>query len=187
MPSKLILTCLGLFCAQAAYADTDAISQLSYELAQDLMADAGVRAAIETGNAAHGGLSEYELIALDRVWRHETGESDRPTIETVVAGPGAERLHAMMERGGGALTEIIIMDNRGMNAAVSNVTSDFWQGDEEKFLLTFGESPDALHVEDLEFDESTGRFQLQVSRTLVDPITGLPVGAVTFGFDAAVL
>ncbi|SFG14237.1 hypothetical protein SAMN04488020_101295 [Palleronia marisminoris] len=187
MTFKPLLTCLGLLCAQAAHADTDAISQLSHDLAQDLMADAGVRIAIEAGNAAHGELSEYELIALDRMWRREVGEDDQPTIEAVISGPGTERLRAMMERGGGALTEIIVMDKRGMNAAVSSVTSDFWQGDEDKFLRTFSQSPDALHIEDLELDESTGRFQIQVSRTLVDPVTGTSVGAVTFGFDAAVL
>lgn len=187
MTLKPFLTCLALVGAQSAYADTDVISQLSHDLAQDLMADAGIRSAIEIGNEAHGEMADHELIALDRAWRREIGDTEQPTIDGIIEGPGSERLGAMIERGGGALTEIIVMDKRGMNAAVSSATSDFWQGDEEKFQQSFGEGPDGLHVEDLEVDESTGQFQIQVSRTLVDPATGTPVGAVTFGFDAAIL
>ena len=187
MTLKPLLTCLGLLAAHAAHADTDIVSLLSEDLARDLIADAGVIAALEASNTAHDGLFEAELIALDDVWRREVDLSRQPTISEVTDRPGSQRLRDMVERGGGSVTEIIVMDKYGMNAAVSGVTSDYWQGDEAKFQLTFPNGADAIHVGDLELDESTGLFQVQVSRTLSDPETGVPVGAVTFGFDASIL
>ncbi|MFD2854813.1 hypothetical protein ACFSZS_08595 [Seohaeicola zhoushanensis] len=75
------------------------------------------------------------------------------------------------------------MDNRGMNVAVSDVTSDFWQGDEAKFQQTFPRGPAALHVSEVELDESSQIYQAQVSFTVTDA-QGAPVGAVTIGLNA---
>lgn len=33
--------------------------------------------------------------------------------------------------------EIFVMDNQGANVAMSDKTSDYWQGDEDKFVRSF--------------------------------------------------
>ncbi len=40
------------------------------------------------------------------------------------------------------MTEVFVMDARGLNVAASDVTSDYWQGDEEKFSETFPKGPE---------------------------------------------
>ena len=44
--------------------------------------------------------------------------------------------------------------------------------------------PDAVHVSEVEFDESSQTYQMQVSMSVTDPASGAVIGAVTFGLDA---
>ena len=76
------------------------------------------------------------------------------------------------------------MDAQGLNVAASDMTSDYWQGDEAKHSETYGAGPDGFHISEIEFDDSTQRYQAQVSFTLIDPATGSAIGAVTVGVDA---
>jgi hypothetical protein len=52
---------------------------------------------------------------------------------------------------------------------------------------TYGIGPDAVHFSEVELDESTQRYQAQISLTIVDPATGEPIGAMTVGVDAEAL
>ena len=70
-----------------------------------------------------------------------------------------------------------------MNVAISDRTSDYFQGDEAKWQETFLKGPDAVHVSELEFDESTQKVQTQVSLSVTDPETGEVIGAVTLGIS----
>ncbi|MEM9268058.1 MAG: hypothetical protein AAGA78_03855, partial [Pseudomonadota bacterium] len=85
------------------------------------------------------------------------------------------------------VTEVFVMDNKGLNVGQSEITSDLWQGDEAKWQETFGEVQGTMHVSDVEFDESTGFYQTQVSMPALDPVTGEALGAITFGVNIAPL
>ena len=75
------------------------------------------------------------------------------------------------------------MDDRGLNAGQSDVTSDYWQGDEAKWQKTFKAGADAVFVDVVEKDESTQQLQVQVSVSIKDPETGKVIGAVTLGIN----
>ncbi len=79
------------------------------------------------------------------------------------------------------------MDARGLNVAASDVTSDCRQGDEAKHAETFVLGPGSVHMSEIELDESTQRYQGQISFTMVDPSSGQAVGAITVGVDADAL
>ena len=83
----------------------------------------------------------------------------------------------------GVITELILMDRYGLNVAISDPTSDYYQGDEAKYQETYLIGPGAVHISDIEFDESTQQWQTQVSKTVVDPETGEAIGAITFGIN----
>ena len=144
-------------------------------------------AAIEANNALTGGLSQAEIDALDQQWRAEVGSSNTPTITPVLEGEVAAHLREIVERSGHAVTEIILMDAQGLNVAVSAVTSDMWQGDEAKHQETYGVGAGAVHISDVEFDESTQTYQGQISVAISDPATGDVVGAITFGVNVDAL
>lgn len=146
--------------------------------------DPALIAAITSQNAMTRGYDQAQIDALDQAWRAEVGQADSPTITPVLTSDASEMLRERVATYGGRITEIFVMDAVGLNVAASDITSDFWQGDEDKFSQTFGQGPDALHISEIEFDDSTQRYQGQVSFTLVDPETGQPVGAMTVGVDA---
>lgn len=143
--------------------------------------------AVMAQNSTTAGLSEDEIIALDNDWRGQVGTADAALVDLVLTNATADFLRQQVDASGGAITEIILMDAQGLNVAVSHVTSDYWQGDEAKHQETYGIGADAVHFSEIELDESSQRYQGQISVTLVDPATGEPIGAVTIGVDAEAL
>lgn len=77
------------------------------------------------------------------------------------------------------MTAVFAVDNRGLNVAQSVESSDYWQGDEAKWQKTFGNGSGDIHISEVEFDESTGSYQSQVSMPISDPSTGELIGAIT--------
>lgn len=140
--------------------------------------------AITAQNARTATYDQARIDELDRAWRAEVGAANAPTIAPVISNTAADFLREQVAASGGLITEIFIMDAQGLNVAATDVTSDYWQGDEEKFTETHGVGAGALHVADVELDESTQRYQSQLSATIIDPATGQPIGAITVGVDA---
>lgn len=143
--------------------------------------------AIVAQNAETAGLGADAIDELDQAWRAEVGGADTPTITPVLQNPAAEFLRARVEESQGVITEAFAMDAVGLNVAASDVTSDYWQGDEAKFSQTYGHGADAVHLGDVEFDESSQTYQGQVSVPVVDRETGEVVGALTVGLNAEAL
>jgi hypothetical protein len=58
---------------------------------------------------------------------------------------------------------VFLTDNKGANVAAYPPTSDYWQGDEEKFTLSFNDGDGQVFIGPLEFDDSTKKTQVQIS------------------------
>jgi hypothetical protein len=144
-------------------------------------------AAILRRNAEHAGIDRTRLRELDSAWQAEIGAAETPTISPVIEGPTADFLRARVEAAGGLITEVVVMDAQGLNVAASAVTSHMWQGDEALFTETFGVGADAVHLGEVEFDESMQTYRAQISLTIVDPATGAPIGAITVSVDVEAL
>lgn len=147
------------------------------------MADAVVVDAIKAQNAEHAGLSDADIDALDKQWRAEVEAGSRPMIDEVLGRALSSYLASVREGSGGFVTEVFVMDNRGLNVGQSDVTSDYWQGDEAKWQETFLKGPGTIFVDEVEEDESTQMLQSQVSMSIVDPATNEVIGAVTVGVN----
>ena len=147
--------------------------------------DSVVIDAVKAQNAAHAGLTQADIDTKDLQWRAETKASASPMIDTVLGNPLSQYLSGVKDKAQGTYTEIFVMDNKGLNVGQSDVTTDLWQGDEAKFTQSFGVGPDAVHLSEVEYDESTQTYQVQISITLAE--AGLPIGAVTVGLDAEAL
>ena len=147
------------------------------------ISDPFVIKAIKRQNAKHAGISQNDIIAMDKKWRAETRATKRPMIKSVLANDLSQFLIEASKQQGGVVTEIFIMDNRGLNVGQSAVTSDFWQGDEAKWKKTYLVGPDAMLIDEVELDESTQTFQSQLSMSITDPASGKVIGAITIGLD----
>ncbi|MBY5973208.1 hypothetical protein KUV28_12675 [Ferrimonas balearica] len=149
--------------------------------------DATVIDAIRAQNAEHPDITQAEIDALDAQWQAEVGSGDQPLVDAVLNNPASAYLSAQMADSVGAITEIFLMDAHGLNVAATGPTSDYWQGDEAKFQETYLVGPGAVHVGDVELDESTQSYQGQVSISVLDPDSKEVIGAVTVGLNAELL
>ena len=145
-----------------------------------------VIAAIEAQNATTSAYDDAKINELDSQWRAEVGAGAKPLIDATLANDASKYLAQVQADSAGAFTEIFVMDAKGLNVAQSTVTSDYWQGDEDKFTQSFGAGAAAVHLGEIEQDESTQTFQSQVSITIVDA-AGNPIGAITVGVDLSTL
>ncbi|MDO9640415.1 MAG: PDC sensor domain-containing protein [Pseudotabrizicola sp.] len=140
--------------------------------------------AVQAQNQRHATITQSEIDALDATWMAELGKSLQPTISGVLNTDASKLLRDQVTEAGGQITEVFVMDAVGLNVAASDATSDYWQGDEAKFQQTFPKGPDAIHISDVEFDESSQVFQVQISFPLTDPVDGRVIGAVTVALNA---
>lgn len=143
--------------------------------------------AVRQQNQTTSSYSQSQINALDTAWRQEVGRPDRPTIDPVLNNATSDFLRARVAESGGVMTEAFVMDGVGLNVATSSTTSDYWQGDEAKHSETYGTGGAAVHIGNIEYDDSTQSYQGQVSVTLVDPASGAVIGAVTVGLNAEML
>jgi hypothetical protein len=146
-------------------------------------ADPMIIAAVLQSNRANAAVSPNDILVLDAQWQAEVGK-ESALIKGVHENAVSSYLRERVAAADGTVTEVIIMDAQGLNVAISDVTSDYWQGDEAKYQETFAKGPTATHLSEIELDESTQVYQAQVSYTLTDPATGLAIGAVTVGLNA---
>lgn len=188
---KILLIALSLsmlpVVAFAASHEKDATRKLADSQVKAWTANAAVIDAIRAQNSKHAGLTQAEIDALDKQWRAETGASGGPLMDGVLAAPLSKYLAGVKKEGAGLFTEIFVMDNRGLNVGQSDPTSDYWQGDEAKWKKTFLAGPDAVFVDDVEFDESTQSYQSQLSMAISDPDTGEVIGSITVGVNVELL
>lgn len=160
------------------------LGELARTQLQEIARSPVVIDAVRAQNLVTSSYSETMITSLDREWAEETdGDYGRPLIDATLAREVSRYLSKIQEGSEGLFTEIILMDASGLNVGISRVTSDYWQGDEDKWKMTFLVGPESLHIGPLEEDLSTRTVQSQVSLPVVDPDTGKVIGALTFGID----
>ena len=147
-------------------------------------ADPRLAEAVVTQNAVTSGYTQADIDRLDQTWMSEVGSADSEIIRSVLDNPASALLREWVDSSDGAITEAFVFDALGLNVASSAVTSDYWQGDEAKYSETFPKGPEAVHISEVEFYESSQAYQVQVSVPIVDPASGAVVGAMTVGLNA---
>ena len=169
--------------AIAADSHVEPMTEFANNSARAWIADPMVIAAVKAQNEKHASLSQDQIDSLDKKWRAETKSSKRPMVNRVLATELSRKLLGIKNEAQGLVTELFVMDNKGLNVGQSDVTSDYWQGDEDKWQKTYLVGPDAIFVDEIEMDESTQTFQSQLSLPIVDPENGTVIGAVTVGVN----
>ncbi|GHD54523.1 hypothetical protein GCM10017083_32150 [Thalassobaculum fulvum] len=173
----------ALTTAAAANDFAPQITKLMNEQIKPWLSDPAVVDAVKAQNAKTSGLSDADIDKLDKQWRAEAKAGGGPLVNEVMGNALSAFLKGKKDGSGGVYSEIFVMDAKGLNVGASDVTSDYMQGDEGKWQKTYPVGPDAMFIDDVEFDESSKTFQSQVSGTVVDPATGQPIGAITVGIN----
>lgn len=134
---------------------------------------------VTAANKTHEGVQQAEIDKLDAAWKSEAKSDDEPLIAELLSSPLSTYLLYLQAKSAGLFTEIFIMDKFGLNVGQSSVTSDYWQGDEAKYQKTFLVSPDAVFIDDAEYNDETKTWRAQVNLTIVDPDSKQAIGAAT--------
>ncbi|MFS2180124.1 hypothetical protein ACCC98_29930 [Rhizobium pisi] len=189
--TALLLTCtasalpMGVSMAQ----DAAQLAPIADYVKSDIkpwLNDPAIIDALRAQDATNANLSAGDIDALDKKWRAEVDGSDHSMIDGVLGNALSKFLQDKKTASGGKITEIFVMDAKGLNVGQSDVTSDYWQGDEAKFQKSFGAGKDAVFVDEIEKDESTQTLQSQASVTISDD-KGTPIGAITIGVNVDAL
>ena len=118
-----------------------------------------------------------EIQAIDKTW---TGaESELPIQKEKLTNATAEAIRGLGKTLP-ALREVFAMDDQGANVGQNNLTSDYWQGDEDKWKKSFADRKGGVDVGKPKFDKSANATLQQVSLPVIDA-DGSVVGAITFG------
>lgn len=151
------------------------VKDLSVKLS-DYGNDPVIVAAVKAANAEDK--TPEQIKAMDEKWQGEAGIADY--MQSMMDSECGKHLEEI-KSGAGYLTEIFVMDKQGANVCMSDKTSDYWQGDEDKFTKSFADGKGAVHIGDVKFDESSQAYTTQVSVPVKDG--GATIGAITFGVD----
>lgn len=134
-------------------------------------------------NELHAHLTSFDIETMDANWKTEFSGTNRPLIDSIMNSPLSKFLKQKQTESGGVITEIFVIDAKGLSIGESEVSSDYWQGDELKWQKTYLVGSGVLFVDRPEKDESTQMLQSQASMTISDPKTGQPIGAITVGIN----
>jgi hypothetical protein len=124
------------------------------------------------------GKSLAQIQEMDKKWKATPGIVDY--MQALMDSECGQHLRKVQESTS-YYAEIFVMDNLGANVAMTDKTSDYWQGDEAKFKKSFDGGKGAVHISDVEFDDSTQAYLVQVSVPVKDGDS--VIGAITFGID----
>ncbi len=130
--------------------------------------------AVRQQNAS--GLTPDEIARRDKAWRATKGVTPfKLSLQTSAAG---RFLKAQIQRST-SFNEAFLTDNQGANVAAFPATSDYWQGDEDKWSNSFNGGGGQIFVGALEPDESTNTVAAQVSAPVLD--RGKTIGVLVVG------
>lgn len=133
-------------------------------------------AAVKEQNAK--GFTLEKIQKRDKEWMANSGLDD--DMKAMMKSAAALELRKL-EMTKPYFLESFLMDRLGANVAMTDKTSDYWQGDEPKFVNSYKNGAGGVDVGKSQYDESAKAYLIQVSVPVVDG--GKAIGAITVGIN----
>jgi hypothetical protein len=170
---------MGLVFVNAVFAGEKAPQKI-IDLANTTLAQLGsdplIVQAVQAENKK--GKSLDQIQTMDKKWQTDAGITDY--MKAMMDSELGKHLRTI-QSSKPYYAEIFVMDNQGANVSMTDKTSDYWQGDEAKFKNSFNNGQGAVFVDEVEFDDSTQTYLVQVSVPVKDGTS--VIGTITFGID----
>ncbi len=155
-------------------AELEELLRVKIRAVKRLAADTLIIDAVKEQNAKNVSLNEIKRI--DNTWR--STKELTPFKKSLQINRAGKRLKRAVRRNP-TYGEAFLTDNQGANVAAYPATSDYWQGDEEKFTASFNNGEGQIFIGPVEFDESSNTHAAQVSVPVVDG--GKAIGVLIVG------
>ena len=182
MKKALILIFVGMFMIVGAgnVCAGEKAQQKVVDLANSTLVGHGmdpvIVEAVKAENAK--GKSLAQIKDMDDKWKAHAGIADY--MKAIMDSECGKHIRSI-QNSAPYYAEIFVMDNQGANVAMTDKTSDYWQGDEAKFKKSYNGGSGSVFVDEVEFDDSSQAYLVQVSVPVKDG--GKVIGAITFGID----
>jgi hypothetical protein len=131
--------------------------------------------AINAQNAR--GMTLDEIRKIDAEW--STAEDELDIHKQMMTGTCANQVKSLAAKLG-TIGEAFVMDNQGANVCQNELTSDYWQGDEDKWKNSFNNGAGGIDIGTEKLDRSSNMVLQQVSLPVVDK-SGKVIGAICYG------
>ncbi len=110
----------------------------------------------------------------DTLWMAGKNEA---LVKHVTTGPCADRLRELATKAG--FGESFVMDDQGALVCATGRTSDYWQGDEAKWIRSFDGGKGATFIDRPRYDDSSHMYLAQISVPIIEH--GKAIGVVLGG------
>lgn len=153
-----VLMFMSWFAPVSAESEANEVIEAKLADVEWLASQSNVINAVISHNAKE--LSQDLIKYRDLEWT--STQTVTPLKQDVVYGALGNFLRGMVGTGK-VFNEFIVTDKRGVNVACFPETTDYWQGDEEKWILAFNQGKGANFIGTAEFDQSTQTQAVQVA------------------------
>jgi hypothetical protein len=165
---KLLFTYLlvipGLVLAQEfSKEELEDLLEVKVRYARHMAFNPSIVRAVESQNGQQ--LALAEIKRRDEEWKN-AGDNPTALVKNITGNSVAQYFQRRVENNS-AIDEVFLTDNQGANVAAFPPTSDYWQGDEEKWTASYNNGRGVVFIGPLEFDESTQKTQVQISAPIV--------------------
>ena len=130
---------------------------------------------VRESNIKNAGISLSEIKKLDERWMSTEGLDE--FIRGFLTNEGSEILveFQMVHDG---YPEIFVTDAKGLNVALTNKTSDYYQADEEWWVRAYDEGRGKSFHGGIEYDESAMSEAIALYIPIMDPDTNKAIGVM---------
>jgi hypothetical protein len=162
--------------ALAAEKAPQKIMNLANNILAPIGSDPIIVDAVKSENAK--GKTMDQIKAMDEKWENTPGVTD---FMQALMDSACGRHIRELQKSQPYFAEIFVMDNQGANVAMTDKTTDYWQGDESKFQKSFNKGAGAVFLDAVDFDESTQTYLVHISVPVRDGDKA--IGVITFGIN----
>jgi len=163
----IVIACTFLFAATSVAFAGEKAPRKVIDLANTQLAAYGVDPvivkAVKEENAK--GKTLGQIKALDAKWLATPGIDD--FMKSLMDSECGRHLKDL-QKAHSFLVEIFATDNQGATVALTNKTTDYWQGDEAKFTECYKGGQGVVHISDITFDDSSQMYTVEVSIPIKD-------------------
>ena len=127
--------------------------------------------------------SDKDIQKLDKQWRDPSQSGHKELVNKILNSKDSEFLRKIQKLSQGLILEIIVINKYGFNVIASDKTTDYYQGDEDKFIQAIQSTIEKPHISPIIFDASAREYATQISMPIASGSKN--IGVVTFTLDLA--
>lgn len=159
--------------------ETREVTKVANRLYRDLTRVLDLPASLQSAETS---ASLAQILNINEQWQAARPNGVSQEALKLLQNATSKALNEWQSEQAKRVTEVMLMDVQGALTAASRVTSDYWQGDEEKFQAAVNLRPGTFFISPLNYDASARRFQVHASTPVFSQDNEL-IGVLSIGID----